>query len=183
MKKNRKGFSLIEVIAAVALFAIGGFAVSQTCINLVMPLTARDKDCDLEADIDLCLDAVSKVSDYEALDDGLDVDCLDNRTWRVYAEFEQTEIADLFRLDVRMVSPEREYRRSLLVIRPDWYENASDRDDLIKDRSDFLEDARRRGESSAPAYREKKSTATANRDPDHARAATPQTRHPSRNNA
>ena len=140
---SNSGFSLIETVAAVALFALAGFAISQACYNMLAPMALADKDCAKDANIEMCLAEISKVSDYEALDDGLDVDCPDNQRYRVYAEFAPTPVLDLFELDVKILSPKEEYRRKLLVVRPNWYENASDRDDLKEDRSDYLEQKRR----------------------------------------
>lgn len=140
---SSRGFSLIEAVAAVALFALAGFAISQASYNMIAPMSLADKDGAEDANIEMCLSAIAKVSDYEALGDGLDVDCPDNQRCRVYADFAPTPVLDLFELSVKIVSPRKEYSRKLLVMRPNWYENASDRDDLKKDRSDYLEQKRR----------------------------------------
>ncbi|MBE6414134.1 MAG: prepilin-type N-terminal cleavage/methylation domain-containing protein [Verrucomicrobiaceae bacterium] len=143
MAKSKKAFSLIEVIAAVALLALGGFAISQACYNMMLPMTMKEKDSLENANLQLCYDAILNVSDYEALDDGIDVDTIDNQTYRVYADFEQTQILDLFELRVRITSPQKEYNKTFLVIRPQWYENTTDRDNLKDDRIDYLEQKRR----------------------------------------
>ncbi len=141
--KNRSAFTLIEAIAAVALLALGGYVISTTCYNMKKNMLINDKDGIENANLQLCYDAILNVSDYEALDDGIDVDTIDNQKYRVYADFEQTPILDLFKVHVRITSPQKEYTDTFLVIRPKWYENASDRDDLKDDRTDFLEQKRR----------------------------------------
>ncbi len=143
MAKNKQAFSIIEVIVAIALFALAGFAISQACYNMTAPMMMKDKDSESDANLELALAEILKVSDYDALDDGIDVDGIDGETYRVYGEFEQTEILDLFKLKVNITSPRKNYERTLLVIRPKWYENISDRDDLKEDRVDLLDQKRR----------------------------------------
>ena len=143
MRTNKKAFSLIEVIAAVALLALGGFVLSQACYNMIAPMAMKDKNGLENANLQLCLDAILNVKDYEALDDRIDIDTVDNQKYRVYAEFDQTQILDLFELRVRINAPNKEYLKTFLVVRPTWYENSFDRDDLKEDRIDFLERKRR----------------------------------------
>lgn len=143
MTKTRSAFSLIEVIAAVALLAIAGFVISQASYNMIAPLYIRDKSPEEDINIELALAEILKVNDYEALDDGIDIDGTDGQTYRVYADFQPTEILDLFLLDVKIQAPKKEYNKKLLVIRPNWYEDASDRIDLKDDRVEFLEQKRR----------------------------------------
>lgn len=133
---------MVECIAAVAIFALAGFAISATLANLVFPLVRAEKPNN-NADIELCLAEILKVENYDALDDGIDVDGLDGTRYRVVAEFEPTEVLDLFELKAEIISPEKAYTRRLLVVRPKWYENVSDRDELKRDREDFLELKRR----------------------------------------
>ncbi len=143
--KNKKAFSLVEIIVALSLFAIAGFVISSTCYNLILPFSKLKKDSYKDINIQMCLDKILEVSNYEDLDNGIDVDSLDGQTCRVYGYFEQTEILDLFELTVKIIVPSSgsEIERKLLVIRPSWYENKFDRDDLKKNRTDFLEDIRR----------------------------------------
>ncbi len=143
MKTSKRAFSLIEVIASVALLAISGFVIAQSCYNMIAPLSIKDKNPEEDINFELALAEILKVNDYEALDDGIDIDGTDGQTYRIYADFEQTQILDLFLLDMRIQSPKKEYNKKMLVIRPNWYEDASDRTDLKEDRVDFLEQKRR----------------------------------------
>lgn len=143
MATNKQAFSIIEVIAAIALFAMAGFAISQACYNMTAPLMMKDKDGERDANLELAFAEILKVTDYDALDDGIDVDGIDGETYRVYADYEPTEILDLFKLKVSITSPRKNYEETFLVIRPKWYENISDRDDLKEKRTDFLDMKRR----------------------------------------
>ena len=142
MKAASRAFTLVECIAAVSLFALAGVAISAALANLVFPLVRADAQKN-DADIELCLAEILKVENYDALDDGIDVDGLGGTRYRVVAEFEPTEVLDLFELKAEISSPEKTYTRRLFVVRPKWYENASDRDELKRDREDFLELKRR----------------------------------------
>lgn len=139
---RRGGFSLAEAVLALALFAASAFAVSQICYNCVYPLSAADSDPAREADIRRGVEAVLGVDDYDSLSDEIDVESFDGEVLKACGEAEPTQIADLFRLEITVRGKSFERRRTVFVVRPGWYEISTERDDIITDRTDYLEDLR-----------------------------------------
>lgn len=141
----RRGFSLVEAVLASALFACAAFVITQTCYNCALPLTVADPDPLDEAFAERCVLAVSEITDYDALDDGTDVFGLEEPTMRkVYAEAVPTDILDLFEVSVKCQTKHGEVERRILLFRDSsWYENSVDRENLVKDRTEYLDDVRR----------------------------------------
>lgn len=139
---RRGGFSLAEAVLALALFAASAFAVSQICYNCVYPLSAADSDPAREADIRRGVEAALGVDDYDSLSDEIDVESFDGEVLKACGEAEPTQIADLFRLEITVRGKSFERRRTVFVVRPGWYEISTERDDIITDRTDYLEDLR-----------------------------------------
>lgn len=141
----RRGFSLVEAVLASALFACAAFVITQTCYNCALPLTVADPDPLDEAFAERCILAVSEITDYDALDDGTDVFELEEPTTRkVYAEAVPTDILDLFEVSVKCQTKHGEVERKILLFRDSsWYENSVDRENLVKDRTEYLDDVRR----------------------------------------
>lgn len=139
---RRGGFSLAEAVLALALFAASAFAVSQICYNCVYPLSAADSDPAREADIRRGVEAVLGVDDYDSLSDEIDVESFDGEVLKACGEAEPTQIADLFRLEITVRGKSFERRRTVFVVRPGWYEISTERDDIITDRTDYIEDLR-----------------------------------------
>ena len=101
-----------------------------------------DSDPPREADFRRGVEAVLGVDDYDSLSDEIDVDGFDGEILKASGEAEPTEIADLFRLDITVRGRSFERKRTVFVVRPGWYEISTERDDIITDRTDYLEDLR-----------------------------------------
>ncbi len=93
---------------------------------------------------DQFIDAIMTVSDYDSLDDGVEIEGLDGETYTITGEAEPTKILNLFKLTVIAQKGMRETRTTVFVARPNsWYEQPNERSDLLDDRTDFLENERR----------------------------------------
>lgn len=142
--RTHAGFSLVEAVLALALFAMAAVAISQISYNCLRPLALEDKNALADIVMDYCADSILAVTDYDALDDGIDVDAPDGESYRVYGYAEPTEVIDLFELEIVAQGAGKELRTKTFVIRPGWYEQTQLRDDMLRDRKDFLEDKRRK---------------------------------------
>ena len=141
----RKAFSLVECVLALALFSFAAFAIGQICYNCLYPLDMQEKNGIMDATIERAISAILDVDDYDSLDDGIEVDTLDGSKCRVYGECFPTQIIDLFELRIRIEGESMDtIEDAVLVVRPKWYENTNDRETLLDDRTDFLEDERLR---------------------------------------
>lgn len=140
---ERNGFSLAEAVLALALFSISAFMVSQVCYNSVYPLVMEGENPELEADIRKGVEAVLGVSDYDSLSDEIDIDAFDGDIYKVSGEAQSTPITDLFELVITVRGKSFEAVRRMFVVRPGWYEISTERDDIVEDRTDYLDESRR----------------------------------------
>ncbi len=146
--KKERAFTLLEAVLALALFAAAAAAVSQICVNCLLAVDAPDKRPLDDAVREQLVSAALGISDYDKLEDGIDVDAFDGNKYKVRAYATPTAILDLFELEIVCSRDDGEYRTKLFVKRnSSWYENADDREDIIKDRTDLLEDRRRQWEA------------------------------------
>ena len=148
VRKSRGGFTLVETILAVALFAMAAAAIGQTVYNCLYALDMDDKAAVDDALKNQFVAAVANISDYDALDDGADVDGIDGESYRVYGYAEPTLIIDLFELEVVAQRGAGEVRQKIFVIRPNWYQDTNLRAQLLEDRTDLLEDRRKAWEAN-----------------------------------
>lgn len=140
----RAAFTLVESVLAIALFAMAAFFITLSCYNFVWPLDVKDKPSEYENLIDRAVEAITSVSDYDSLDDGVEIETFDGDICHVYGEAFPTQIIDLFELRMRLSAGGKDYVKTLWVMRPNWYQYSSERDDLVRDRTDYLEDLRRK---------------------------------------
>lgn len=141
---KKRAFTLAESVLALALFAAAAVAVSQVCVNCLSALDLPEKSSLDDAVNGQIVAEALKIADYDSLDDGAEVEALDGRKYKIYAKAEPTEVLDLFELSISGKSERREFSTKIFVKRgQSWYENTNERDDLIKDRTDFLEKKRR----------------------------------------
>ncbi len=145
--RSQRGFTLIEVVIAVALFAMAAAVLSSTFVNALL---ARDRvqsndirDADIRAvRMQLLLEA-----NREDAEDGDRYETLNNgeANWR--AEIEPTEVVDLFQVffEIEFSDPHGEqsptYSEVLYLLRPTWSE-PNERSDLLQEKKEALLDSR-----------------------------------------
>ena len=144
---TRSGFSLIEVVFALALFSMASVVLTNTFVNTLL---VREKGISNDAynhDIQtvrmqLLLepnrDDAENGSTYETLSSG-------TATWQ--AEIETTNVIDLFQvqLTIQFEEPHKEqeasYQETLYLLRPTWSE-PGERSDLLQEKKNALLDQR-----------------------------------------
>lgn len=139
----RRAFSLLECVAALALFAFASVMISQACFNCVSSLDTLKKDSFSNGIKDYVRAAVLAESSLDNIESGFDIELPGGESARVSGGAQKTAIADLFLLEYEVSYSGREYAESVFVIRKNWYENSLDRDEIMNDRKDFLEEQRR----------------------------------------
>ena len=73
VRQNRKGLALVEAVLALGLFAMAAFVLTQSTYNCVLPLTAPDSDAIADEDIERAIEAIIDVSDYDSLNDEIEI--------------------------------------------------------------------------------------------------------------
>lgn len=142
MDGNRRGFTLIECIIALALFAMASVMIAQTCFNCINAIDLMKKDPNADALRDFVRMKVMEVSELDSLKSGISFENFDNSRIDVSGEISQTAIPDLFLFDYKAKGANFEFSEQLLLLRRNWYENISDRSDLVTERTKELERSR-----------------------------------------
>ncbi len=138
------GFSLLECIVSLALFAAASVMIGQACFNTLTCLDGLKKDSYSDGLKDYIRANIVAQDSLDEIEGGFDIDDPDGGIINVIGIAEMTQIADLFRLDYEVSSDRGEYSESMLLIRKNWYEYVSDRDTLVDDRTDWLDEKRRK---------------------------------------
>lgn len=145
--KHTQGFSLIEVLIALALFAICSNLIASAFINALL---ARERDPSSTYQ-DIAINTVRRQllleNNIDDAQEGGTLTLLEKgeATWT--AEIDPTDVIDLFecRFDIEFLeseSPNQEtYSETLYLLRPTWSES-DERSKLLQEKKDALLDQR-----------------------------------------
>ena len=146
MINSNRGFTLIEVILAIILFAMAAVLLIQPVVDISNGLAQFNTDDILDADIRFVRRTVLAIESRDELETGDDIETLNSghAVWEV--EIEETEIVDLFILDLTIILDGEErkdepYHYALYVLRPAWSE-AGERSALLNDKRQKIESVR-----------------------------------------
>ncbi|MGK0240976.1 MAG: prepilin-type N-terminal cleavage/methylation domain-containing protein [Candidatus Pelagisphaera sp.] len=137
------GFTLVEVMMAMALFGIAVVAFSGAYINVINAFSAIQVDQPFEQDLSLIRQQVLILPEIEDLEEGGEVftGSHGQATWRV--EYEPTLVADLFKLTLFMEILDlekdkmQEVEETHYLTRPTWSDPV-ERSELQADTRDRL---------------------------------------------
>ncbi len=148
--RPRRGFTLIEVLLALALFSIAGLVLAAAYVNVLNSLEMVKLDQALEDELALVRTQVLLQPELEEVEAGGDIPTVNYGPARWTATVTPSErIADLFRVDLEIELegigeqvPARTFTQTLWLLRPDWSE-PTDRDDLRAQRRKEIQEAKR----------------------------------------
>ena len=138
------GFSLIEVVVALALFAMAAVVLTDSFVNALL---ARERGIINDAynrDIQAVRMQLLLEANREDAEDGNSFETLSNGMARWEADIEATNVVDLFRvaLRIKFQDPQEDqealYQEILFLLRPTWSE-ADKRSDLLQEKKEDLE--------------------------------------------
>ena len=144
---NRSGFSLIEVVIALAIFAMAAVVLSDTFVNALL---AREKGFSNDArnrDIRAVRMQLLLEPNREDAEDGGTYETLSNGSADWKAVIEPTNVVDLFHVKfrIRFSEPQEDqeahYEETLYLLRPVWSE-PDERSNLLQEKKDTLESSR-----------------------------------------
>ncbi|RME72881.1 MAG: prepilin-type N-terminal cleavage/methylation domain-containing protein [Verrucomicrobia bacterium] len=147
----RRGFTLLEVILAVSLFAVSVVVLAASYINILNALDAVQADISLEQELAFVRSRILSEPDLEEVEKGGQVPTATHGEARWYAEVFPTDIADLFRVELEIELEEgpgsehgepRTIEQTLYVLRPTWSDPV-ERDKLRALARERIEEARR----------------------------------------
>lgn len=144
-----RGFTLIEVLVALAIFAIAAVALGAAYINLISANAAIRQTDTADDDLHWVRIQFLKTAKLEDVEKGDDVVLPGERTARWKATVEATTVSDLFTAVLEVELPKADTRETITVtetftlLRPTWSEEA-DRKKLRDDAKKRLDDERAR---------------------------------------
>ena len=122
---HRNGFSLIEVVIAIAIAGIAFFVLTETFFNVLLTLESLESESDYQKDVRFVRREIIQIPDREELESGGEITTLDLGTAEWLVEIEALDVVDLFRVDleIEFENPEGEpfpYYETLYLLRPTW---------------------------------------------------------------
>lgn len=147
MRPGNSGFTLIEVVIALAVFAMASSYLMSTFVNALLAREQRVSDDLLFADVRAVRMQLLLEPNLEDAKDGGRYTTFNSgeATWQ--AEVEPTEVIDLFRVSLSIQFSEpgegqpENYGESLYLLRPTWSES-DERADLLESKRSALRDSR-----------------------------------------
>ena len=125
------GFTLIEVLVALAIFALAAVVLGAAYVNVLTSYDAVSRRSEHEQELRLVRAAVLAESDRTVVEQGGTYPLPDNRSVQWTATVEEAGVADLFRVQFRCTMPEpgrpdpwvRE--EVFFLLRPTWSDPAT----------------------------------------------------------
>ena len=119
------GFSLVEVVIAIAIAGIAFIVLTETFFNVLLTVDSLEAETDFEKDVRFVRRVVIQIADRDEVEEGGEITTLDLGEAEWSAEVEETDIVDLFTVDLRIVfeNPEGEpvtHEERLHLLRPTW---------------------------------------------------------------
>ena len=152
------GFTLLEVLLAVALFALAVMVLAASYINIIQGLESVKTDHAFEQEVRWIREQVLQEPDLKVLEKGGQAQTLDFGPARWDVAVQSTTVPDLFVVQLHVVlgadkSGGREWSESFQALRPSW-SDPTDRGNLIAAaKKAILEDRQRRGIASSKGTR------------------------------
>ena len=141
------GFSLIEVVVALALLAMAAVVLNSSFINALLARERGLSNDRLHADIQAVRLQLLLEPNLEDAEDGGRYETLNSGTANWEASVEPTNLIDLFhvQLQIEFSDPQDDqaatHTESLYLLRPTWSES-DERSELLQDKKDELENSR-----------------------------------------
>ncbi len=142
-----KGFSLIEVLIALALFAIASNIIGSAFINALLSRERNNDNSYRDIAIQTARKQLLLEKNIDDAEDGGSVETLELGEVDWYAEIIPTDMVDLFEVNLFIeffdVNDDQSsnYNETLLLLRPTWSES-DERSSLLQDKKEDLLDIR-----------------------------------------
>ena len=144
---KRRGFSLIEVVVAVALFASAAVVLSSAFVNALLARNFGKSNALFAEDVRAVRMQLLLEPNLEDAEDGGLFETLNSGEAEWKASIEPTEVVDLFYVDLHLEFNEAPegikaiYTEQLYLLRPTWSDR-EERNTLLADKREELFDER-----------------------------------------
>lgn len=135
----RRAFTLVEVLVALAIFALAAVVLSSSYLNILTSYEAASRGALINEDIAFARQIVLAEPDREKLEQGGEFDTAGNRHVRWTVEIHSTNTADLFNVvfTCEISDPARadgdKVTQNFTLLRPTWSTDIAERDKLRAD--------------------------------------------------
>lgn len=142
-----KGFSLIEVLIALALFAIASNIIGSAFINALLSRERNNDNFYRDIAVQTARKQLLLEKNIDDAEDGGSVETLELGEVDWYAEIIPTDMVDLFEVNLFIEffdvkdDQSSNYNETLLLLRPTWSES-DERSSLLQDKKEDLLDIR-----------------------------------------
>jgi general secretion pathway protein I len=141
------GFSLIEVVVALALFAMASVVLTSSFVNALLAREHGHSNDLRHTDIRAVRMQLLLEPNLDNAEDGDRYETLNNGTANWEASIEPTNVVDLFQVHLRVdfsepqQGQESTHQETLYLLRPTWSES-DERSELLQGKKDKLQDSR-----------------------------------------
>jgi len=125
-RPGRAGFTLLEVLVAFAIFAMGAVVLGTAYVNILNGYAAAARTDNSEVELSFARSQLLAEPDRQKAEEGVSFDETDDRHVRWTAEIESTNLPDLFTVRLRCEvttrgrgEPQR-LTETFRVLRPTW---------------------------------------------------------------
>lgn len=142
-----KGFSLIEVLIALALFAIASNIIGSAFINALLSRERNNDNSYRDIAVQTARKQLLLEKNIDDAEDGGSIETLELGEVDWYAEIIPTDMVDLFEVNLFIEffdlkdDQSTNYNETLLLLRPTWSES-DERSSLLQDKKEDLLDIR-----------------------------------------
>jgi|GEM_PF-272332 len=146
-RKAAAAFTLVEVLIAVAIFAMAASGLMSAFVNALLARESAASNDLLNSDIRAVRMQLLLEPNLEDAEDGDEYETLNSGEASWQTTIQPTNVVDLFQVQfsIRFSAPSEglpgDYAETLYLLRPTWSEG-DDRSELLEDKREALEDSR-----------------------------------------
>ena len=143
MRGTGRGFTLLEVMAALVIFATAAIVLGAGYVNVLRGYQSAERSTRSNAEVGFAREILFRIADLEQVEEGGEFETAQGRMVRWQAEVMPTDIADLFEVTFEVVvegnqdAEEEIITERFRMLRPTWSE-ADEREKLRQESRDRI---------------------------------------------